>query len=242
MNEGFRAVVRKEFREYRRNKMIVITMGVLPLVFVVLPLVPAIVLPADATTEAVVGVTGQAMLLLLAVPLMVPTTVAAYAVIGEREQGTLEPVLTTPLTARELLLGKCLAATVPAVLLTWALFGIYAVGVRLGAGPAVVARVWTAEFLASQLLLAPVLAVFAIAVGMAVSVRSTDIRVAQQLAGLAMLPAMGGVAAVAFGLVAPSVGLFAAAAAGLAVLDAGLWRVTVRLFDTERLLTRYGPT
>jgi ABC-type Na+ efflux pump permease subunit len=36
----------------------------------------------------------------------VPTFVAACAVVGERQQGTLEPVLTTPIRREELLLGK----------------------------------------------------------------------------------------------------------------------------------------
>ncbi len=38
--------------------------------------------------------------------------VAAYAVVGERQQGTLEPVLTTPVRREEFLLGRALASFV----------------------------------------------------------------------------------------------------------------------------------
>jgi hypothetical protein len=39
-------------------------------------------------------------------PVLVPATMSAFSVVGEREQGTLEPVLTTPVSRSELLTGK----------------------------------------------------------------------------------------------------------------------------------------
>jgi hypothetical protein len=41
-------------------------------------------------------------------------TVAAYAIVGERQQGTLELVLTTPVRREEFLLAKALDALIPA--------------------------------------------------------------------------------------------------------------------------------
>lgn len=233
-----RAVVTKEFREYRRNRMIVMTMGLFPLLFLVLPLVPSVTLPASASSGLVTGVVGQAMLMLLIVPMMIPSTIAAYSVIGEREQGTLEPVLCTPVTDRELLAGKALAATAPAIVMAWLLFGIYVLAVRALAAPPVVDAVWQPGWFAAQLLLAPLLGGFAIITGMAISARSSDIRVAQQLAGLVTLPVVGGLAAVSYGAVTPSVGFFVTAGTVIAVVNTLGWRGLTRLFDRERLLTR----
>ena len=233
-----RAVMVKEFREYRRNRMIVLTMALFPLLFLVLPLLGTLTLPGTASPGLVKGVVGQAMLMLLAVPLLLPSTVAAYTVIGEREQGTLEPVLTTPLTDRELLSGKALAATVPALVLSWVLFGVYMGAVRMAASAPVVDAVWRPAWFAAQVLLAPVLAAFAIIAGMAISARSSDIRVAQQLAGLVALPMMGGLAAVSYGAVTPSVKVFVIAGVVVAMVDGLGWRGLTRLFDRERLLTR----
>ncbi len=240
MNARIAAIMRKEFREYRRNKLVIITMAVLPVVFLVLPTITVLTV-SDALPEAAAkAIVGQATLFFLLVPLILPTTIAAYTVIGEREQGTLEPVLTTPATDREILVGKALAATIPAVALAWLLFTAFALIVRIGAPRVIVELFWRPQQFAAQLLLTPTLAVFAIWVGMAISARSTDIRVAQQLAGLATLPSIGGVALVSFGIITPSVPIYVLIAVVIGVIDLGGWRLTERMFDRERLLTRYS--
>ncbi len=43
--------------------------------------------------------------------------IAANALVGEREQNTLEPLLCTPLTDRELLFGKVLSSFIPSIIL-----------------------------------------------------------------------------------------------------------------------------
>jgi ABC-type Na+ efflux pump permease subunit len=242
MNQKVRAVIRKEFREYRRNKMIILTMGLLPLFFLGVPLAGALALRGAAPQTAYEVAVGQAILLFFIVPTILPSTVAAYTVIGEREQGTLEPVLTTPIENRELLLGKALAATVPAVLLAWTFFAIFVVLVRLFAAPQVVELVWQPNQFVAQLLIDPLLALSAITVGMIISVRSSDIRVAQQLSGLAMLPIFGIASLAAFRVIAPSVPLFLSAAVVLGLAELAAWRLLTRLFDRERLLTRFGAT
>jgi ABC-2 type transport system permease protein len=65
--------------------------------------------------------------LYLLVPLIVATVIAADSFAGERERGTLEALLHTPTTDRELLLGKFLAAWLPALVVAWVGFAIYSV-------------------------------------------------------------------------------------------------------------------
>jgi len=240
VNPRVRAVMTKEFREYRRNRLIILTMAILPVVLTLIPLVTLLAIRGKAPHSAITAVVGQATLFFFISPLMLPTTIAAYAVIGEREQGTLEPVLATPVTDRELLLGKTIAATIPGIVLSWALFIVFAVIVRLAARPVVVHEFWKAWRFAAVGFLTPVLAAFSILICLAISARSNDIRVAQQLSALVMLPALAGVAALSFQAVTPSVKLFAIVAAVLAVVDLRGWRAVVRLFDRERLLSRYG--
>ena len=121
------ALIRKEFAEYRRNKLIILTMTLLPAAFLFIAVRAAFALPAHASPAVLRAVFGQARLFLLILPLFLPSTIAAYSVIGEREQGALEPVLTTPATDGELLLGKALAPAVPAIGLSWLLYGAYLV-------------------------------------------------------------------------------------------------------------------
>src|SRR5512144_1180769 len=97
------AIQRKELAEFRRNRSLILGMAIVPLVFCVQPLVQILTLdPAAAVSLR----HQHALLYLLGIPALVPAFVAAYSVVGEREQGTLEPVLTTPIRRKELLLGK----------------------------------------------------------------------------------------------------------------------------------------
>ncbi|MBY8996595.1 MAG: ABC transporter permease subunit [Candidatus Thorarchaeota archaeon] len=63
---------------------------------------------------------------------IIPTTmISANALVGEREQNTLEPLLCTPLTDRELLLGKTLAGAIPSLIILVASTIISVVGVAV---------------------------------------------------------------------------------------------------------------
>src|SRR5262249_50822420 len=116
------AVVHKEIREFRRNRFVIGTMAVLPIVFVITPVVAIFKTPESASASQVRAAFGVISLLLLVVPVVLPPVIAAYSVVGERDQGTLEPVLTTPVRASELLLGKAVATFLPSVGLAYAIY------------------------------------------------------------------------------------------------------------------------
>jgi ABC-type Na+ efflux pump permease subunit len=240
VNPRVQAVVRKELREFRRNKFVIGTMVVLPVMFLVLPMGSLLSIKAGSPAAVVKSAVGGQLLTILLLPLILPTVIAGYAVIGERDQGTLEPVLTTPVRPRELLLAKALAAVVPTVSIAYLLFATFVIVVRVWAAPQVVDLVWQSSQFVAVVLFAPLLATFSIWVGIACSVRSNDVRVAQQLAGLAMLPMIGLLALFTFQVVTPSVPVAVAGAALLVALDLAAWRMVSAMFDRERLLTRYG--
>jgi ABC-type transport system involved in multi-copper enzyme maturation permease subunit len=229
-----RAVMRKELREYRHNGFIIWTMAIFPLIFLIQPLVVVFALPASAATEL-----SQEHLLLymLGIPAIVPAAVAAYAVVGERQQGTLEPVLTTPVRRQEFLLGKALAALVPSAAVAYAVYAVFLACVGLFARPAVASSLLRAPDLLAQLLFTPLLAGWSIWVGIAISARASDFRVAQQLGILASLPSAVVAALIAFNVIRPTLGLAVVLAVAL-LLGNGLgWRITAAAFDRERLIT-----
>jgi len=232
-----RAVARKEFREYRGNRFIVTTMVVLPVIFLVLPMSGLFRLSSHTAATAVRAQVGSTLLLMLLMPVIIPATIAAYSVVGEREQGTLEPVLTTPVTREELLLGKAIAALLPAVAIADTFFAIMVLAVRAGASPVVVDAIWQAPNFLAQALFAPLLAGWAIWVGMAISARASDMRVAQQLSTLASLPALGITALMSFQVITPSIRVAVILAAVLLAINAAAWRVVSAMFDRERLVT-----
>ena len=229
-----RAVFRKEVREYRRNGFIVLTMAIIPLIFLIQPLIVVFGLPAAAANELA---HGHLLLYMLGIPALVPAAVAAYAVVGERQQGTLEPVLTTPVRREEFLLGKVLAALVPSVAIAYAVYALFLACVGLFAQPAVASALIRGPDLLAQLLFTPLLAAWSIWVGIAISARASDFRVAQQLGTLASLPTAVLAALVAFDVIHPTLGLALGLGAALLLLDGAGWRIVSATFDPERLIT-----
>jgi ABC-type Na+ efflux pump permease subunit len=231
-------VVLKELREYRRSPFIVGTMLVLPLVFLIEPLIIIFRLGASVPAAQVDKAVGATFLLLLITPVLIPAVLAAYSVVGEREQGTLEPLLTTPVRREELLLGKALGVVVPAVAIAYFVFAIVELSAHLFAGnPEVVVDLSQGPHVLAEILFAPLLAGWSIWVGIAISTRANEVRVAQQLGTLASLPPLGVVALVSFNVFTPSFTVSLAFALGLLVADIALWRLVSAMFDRERLIT-----
>jgi ABC-2 type transport system permease protein len=235
--ERIAAVVRKELRDFRRNRFLVGTMAVLPVIFLISPLVTMLRIPASAPASLVDHSVGATSLLLFVVPAVIPPIMAAYSVIGERDQGTLEPFLTTPIRREELLLAKAISVFLPSVVIAYCIYFAFALTIRFGAAHVVSAAVWHAPQMLAQLVFTPLIAVWAIWVGIAMSVRARDVRVAQQLATLASLPALGITTLITFRVITPSVQLAVALAAALLVVDLRAWRFVSKLFDRERLIT-----
>jgi ABC-2 type transport system permease protein len=236
------SVVRKEVREFRRNRFVIGTMAVLPFIFLITPMITIFKIPASASGPQVKAAVGVISLLLLIIPIAIPPVIAAYSVVGERDQGTLEPVLTAPVRASELLLGKAVAAFLPSVAIAYAIYLIVLISVRFGAAHVVSTVVFHPPQLLAQLLFTPLLALWSIWVGIGISTRASDVRVAQQLATLASLPLLGFTSLLSFQLIKPSVPLAIGLALALLAADIAAWRIVSHLFDRERLVTGHRPT
>ncbi len=229
-----RAIVRKELREYRRHGSVVVATAIFPLIFLIQPMVVVFLTP-DVSTASLAD--WHVLLYMLAIPVLAPSILAAYAVAGERQQGTLEPVLTTPIPREELLLAKAVAALIPTVAVSYAVYLFFVASVVLFAEPAVGSAIVRPPDVVAQLLFTPLLAAWAIWVGIAISTRLSDARVAQQLSLLANLPIVLLTSLIAFDVIHASLGLALGAAIVLLIADSLGWRIVAPLFDRERLIT-----
>jgi len=228
------AIVRKDLREYRRNRSLLVTMAIFPLIFLIQPLVVVFLAPNSTSTY----LTHLHLLLyMLAIPVLVPAAIAAAAVVGERQQGTLEPVLTTPVSRDEFQLAKALGALAPTLLVSYVVYAIFLGAVVLFAMPGVAVALLQAPDIAAQLVLTPLLGLWSIWVGLAISTRASDARVAQQLSLLGSLPVVLVTSLVAFGTLPLTPDLAAVLVAALILGDVLGWRVVAALFDRERLIT-----
>ncbi|MGA3218673.1 MAG: ABC transporter permease subunit [Acidimicrobiales bacterium] len=228
------AILRKELRDYRRNRFVIGTMAAVPVLFITLPTIQLIA--ANATNKALSLRIGLSLLYMLVIPVTMPSVVCAYSVVGEREQGTLEPVLTTPIRREEFLIAKALAAFVPTLVIAYAVFGIFLAVAALFAHPVIVSAIYARPHVLVQFLFTPLLAGWAIWVGIAVSTRSTDVRVAQQLSVLGSFPPLIIVALMSLNVISESTALAIGLAAALLAFDLLAWRVVAGMFDRERLV------
>jgi ABC-2 type transport system permease protein len=127
--------------------------------------------------------------LYLLVPLMVATVIAADSFAGERERGTLEALLHTPTTDRELLAGKFLAAWLPAVAVAWVGFAIYSVLANLLAWPSL-GRVFfpSPTWLLLAFWVTPAISALGLGIMVIASSRVETLQAAHQIGSLVVLP------------------------------------------------------
>ena len=229
-----RAIFTKDLREFRRNRSLTVGMGIIPVLFSIQPLVAVLTLSSSASSALR---HEQVLLYMLGIPALVPSLVAGYSIVGERQQGTLEPVLTTPIRREELLLGKALAALVPSIAVAYLVFGLFLACVELFAAPSVAPAVIRVPDLPAQLVFTPLLAGWSIWTAMLISTRANDVRVAQQLAMLASLPSVALIVLVALNVIPVSLVTAAVAAAALLLLNMIGLRLVSATFDRERLIT-----
>src|SRR5207245_10964296 len=142
--------------------------------------------------EAIQGfIATYFLILFMLIPTVVPLTMAIYSVIGEKTARTLEPLLAAPVGVGELLFAKSLASTVPSVLVTWAAYAIYLVSVSSLGSRAAVNAVLAPRWILAILVMVPLLTLLSVNLGILISTRVNDVRVAQQIGGLVVVPVVG---------------------------------------------------
>jgi ABC-type Na+ efflux pump permease subunit len=228
------AIIRKELRELRRNGNVVYAMVVLPVIFTIQPLVSVFVTPAKAGAALH---HEHELVYLLAIPALVPAALAAYSIVGERVQGTLEPLLATPIGRRELILGKALAVFVPSVAVSYLVFALFIAIVELFAEPSVASGLVQGIDVLCQVLFTPLIVGWSIWVGMAISARANDVRFAGQISILVSLPVVAVTSLIAFNVIPAELPVVLGFAVGLFVLNRVGLRATSATFDRERLIT-----
>jgi ABC-2 type transport system permease protein len=256
------AVFWKDTLDLLKNRGLLLSMLVLPLVLVVVPtgVVYAYVINPDepslrlmarfydpqlpSTVNAAQFLVERSLAdwfsLYLLMPVFVPVLISSQSVAGEKERRTLEPLLASPVTAAELLAGKSLTSLVPAMLVTVGAFAALCVTVNVACWPLFHApilpnRMW----LFGIFVVAPLFAFFGNAVAVVVSARVGEARMAQQISGVLMLPLIGLFGSQVAGYLQAGTQYYAVLAAVVGLLDVVLVWVGIRLFDRERLVSRW---
>ena len=151
--------------------------------------------------------------------------------------GSRWPGRCTPIRREEFLIGKALAAFVPTLVIAYAVFGIFLGAAALFANPVIDSAIYAGTHVLVQLVFTPLLAGWAIWVGIAVFAWSTDVRAAQQLSVLGDVPPLVILALMSLNVITVLTALTLGLAAALLAVDLLAWRVVAPMFDRERLVT-----
>ncbi len=259
----FRALVRKEWADMLRNKLVFYVVIFVPLLMLAIPVAMLFVMrqvppneqdlaelgrmlqnPIFAgmnAVEAMQAIMASNMLVLfLMMPLMVPVTIAAYSIVGEKMTRSLEPLLATPITTTRLLLAKGFAAAAPGIAMTWICYALFLVAARfLSASERVFAVFVDPMWLVAMFVLAPLTTVLAVMVGVIVSSRVNDPRAAEQLGALVLIPLMALFIGAMAGFIMLNSTTFWISSGLVAVADIGLIYLGTALFQRETILTRW---
>lgn len=261
--EKIKTIIRKEWAEVFKNRMVLFTVAFLPLIMTALPLGILFAMGGDAGAEMAssempeafnafcppglnggecfqVYMVSQFMIMFMIIPLAIPSTIASYSIVGEKSTRSLEPLLATPITTIELLVGKCLAAVIPAVIATYAGFIIYAIGAwLLIQNRALFGAMMDARWLIAIFVVGPLMALLSVTVSVMVSSRVNDPRVAEQLSMVVILPVLAFFFGQLSGLFIINKQVILVTALVLIFIDAGLVYLAARLFQRENILTRW---
>jgi ABC-2 type transport system permease protein len=169
-----------------------------------------------------------------------PTGIASYSIVGEKVQKSLEPLLATPMTDSEILLGKSIASFIPPIAAIWASSVVYMFLMDLithaGLGYLYYPN-WS--FGVTLLVLAPLASILSIEFTIILSARANDVRSVQQFTGVIFFPfiviylmtEIGVVPLTAINLLIMS-GVFLAA-------DLLLFYLSTTTFKREEILTKW---
>ncbi len=253
----------KELREIRRSRGLLLSMSALPLSMLPVPIVlvagvahapmgdihnligyyfgGAAGVSGDPRADLIGLVVRNCVALFMVMPLFIPVLIAAQSVAGEKERRTIEPLLASPLAAWEIVLGKSLAAVVPALGISWFAFAVFAVGVDWLTLPLFHRLILPdGSWLFGVLVLAPLLCFLGNTVTVLVSSRVSDSRLAQQLSALIVVPLLALIVVQVTGLLFVDGRVYLWLGAAAATLDGLLFAAAVWLFDRQRILSRWG--
>lgn len=260
--QKIRTIINKEWAEVFKNRLVLFSVIFMPFLLTALPLILLFFTRSAGEAGSLSSIpdefaalcqgtgTGedclqyylisQFMILFMITPVIIPVNIAAYSIVGEKTTRSLEPLLATPITTIELLLGKNLAAVIPAIIATWSGFVVFLVGTFLiTSSQSLVQLILDPLWLVAILVVGPLLSVLSVNFAIMVSSRVTDPRVAEQLSVVVILPIMLlMIGQIAGFLVINRVvmGLFAL---GVFVANLLLVPISVRLFERENILTRW---
>jgi len=171
---------------------------------------------------------------------VLPIILASYSLVGEKIEKSLEPLLATPITDNELLLGKSIAAFIPPVCAIY-ISSIFFMGLS---------DLWTHNILGYSyfpnwniglilLAIVPLSALLSIGWSVIVSSRATDVRAAQLQSTLIIIPFFVIYIMTEIGAITLDTKTIGIISGIILVVDIILFFLSTKTFQREEILTKW---
>jgi ABC-2 type transport system permease protein len=237
-------IATRDFKVFRRQKNIWYSITIFPIIISVL--FPAILEFAGQRNRGLLTVANLPNLInsfsffIVIGAAFIPLGIASYSIVGEKIEKSLEPLLATPLTDGEILLGKAIAALLPTLVAMYAGASVCMVGidaVTFGELGYNYFPNWT--FGVMLLVLVPVAVVMSVLYSVIVSSRVNDVRSANSYGILIFFPFLAIYFASEIRIISLDTTGILIIAGILSVIDVALYFVSTAAFQREEILTKW---
>ena len=234
-------IAAKDFSIFRNKKRIIYSLIVIPiLVSIGLPLFIQPLASVPDSTSEILSLLNAFSYFYVILAYILPSTLASYSILGEKIEQSLEPLLATPTTDSELLLGKTIASFLPCVgviyigsiifMVLMDVFTYNAVGYLFFPN-------WSMAFI--LLLAVPLSSVLSIQLNVIISSRVNDVRTANQIGLILFIPFMGVYGLLVTNAITLNVTNLLVISTILFVIDAALFYLSKATFSRDEILTKW---
>jgi ABC-2 type transport system permease protein len=180
------------------------------------------------------------LILLIMIPVTIPTVTASYSFVGEKVNKSLEPLLATPISDLELLAGKSGSIFAVSMGATWLSFLVAVAIVDVLTEPALgYYPLPNTYWVVGMVLLAPAMCLMSILANVIISSKVNDVRVSQQIGGVIILPVLLFFIMSLTGILATGVGSVVLFSAAMILVDAGILLASMKIFRREEILVNW---
>lgn len=216
MNKNEKALIQKDIREITSSKQVFLPMIIVPVITMVL--LPAIMITAayfmgdnvdmlkdlemllkQLSIDYTKYTPGQLLIytavnymfpsFFLIIPIMASGIIGASSFVGEKEHKTMETLLYTPISMKQLLKAKILGVFIPSYIITLLSFVAFGIVINIGGfinfGSIIFPNL---KWLIIILWLAPAISLLSLTFTVMVSAKASTFQEAQQVSGLLVLP------------------------------------------------------
>ena len=169
-----------------------------------------------------------------------PLGIASYSIVGEKVEKSLEPLLATPLTDGEILLGKAISAIIPTLVAMYSAAAVFMVGIDAVTFSTLDHYYFPNWNIATLLLvLMPAAIVMSVLFAVIVSARVNDVRSANSFGVFILFPLLGIYLLSETSVITLDVNTLLIISGIILAVDVALFYVSTKTFRREEILTKW---